>query len=211
MTKTDQSICPICKREANDIRQSDYGERLTLNCDRCGKFTITDTAATIAQGRELGTKLSAWTRERSEAGSEVPVINSDMLNQIEAILPSYRVAEKQLLLLRAIERRTHYPGQRVAIDPHLDYPLAWAAGEDELNYLLHSLVERGLVRRTDGPPTLDDTSVPEVELTPDGWNFLDERARPAVISDQVFVAMAFSPELKSAWEFGIRPALQKAG
>ncbi|MCZ2155269.1 MAG: hypothetical protein LC114_15435, partial [Bryobacterales bacterium] len=58
---------------------------------------------------------------------------------------------------------------------------------------------------------LTDSFAFKIELTAEGWNFLDERARPSVISDQAFVAMAFAPELKPAWEFGIRPALQKAG
>lgn len=197
--------------EAKEIRQSDYGERLTVNCERCGTFMITATAAAIADGTELGPKLSAWTRERSESGGEVPIVSSDTLDEIEAILPSYRVAEKQLLLLRALERRTHQPGQLIIVVPNIDYPLAWASGEEELNYLMGSLCERGLVRPIDRPPTLGKPFFWEVQLTADGWNFLDEKARPSVISDQVFVAMAFSPELKSVWELGIRPALQKAG
>lgn len=206
-----QRPCPICKLEAKDVRVWDCGERLTLECSRCGKFTITATAAAIAERNELGSKLSAWIRERSETGSQIPEINSNTLKDVEAALPAYRVAEKQLLLVRALERHTKFPGQSVTVVPHLDYPLAWAAGEDEFRYLLRSLIERGLAHRTDGPPELTDSFVFQIELTADGWNFLDERARPSVISDQAFVAMAFAPELKPAWKLGIRPALQKAG
>lgn len=211
MPSTEQRPCPICKLEANDVRVWDYGERLTLKCGRCGKFTITATAAAMAAQKELGPKLSAWIRERAEAGGEIPEINSNTLKEVEAALPAYRVAEKQLLLLRALERLTKYPGQGVTVALHLDYPLAWAAGEEEFRYLLRSLIERGLARRTDGPAELTDSIVFEIELTADGWNFLDERARPSVISDQAFVAMAFAPELNPAWELGIRPALQKTG
>jgi len=211
MPSTEQRPCPICKLEAKDVRVWDYGERLTLKCGRCGRFTITATAAAIAERRELGPKLSAWIRERSETGGEIPEINSNTLKEVEAALPAYRVAEKQLLLLRALESRTKFPGQSVTVVPHLDYPLAWAAGEDEFRYLLRSLIERGLARPTDGPPELTDSFAFKIELTADGWNFLDERARPSVISDQAFVAMAFAPELKPAWELGIRPALQKVG
>lgn len=177
MPSVEQRPCPICKLEAKEVRVWDYGERLTLECSRCGKFTITATAAAIAERKELGPKLSAWIRERSETGDAVPEINSNTLTEVEAALPSYRVADKQLLLLRAFERRTRFPGQPVGIVPHLDYPLAWAAGEDEFRYLLRSLIERGLVRRTDGPPDLRDSFVFTFELTADGWNFLDARAR----------------------------------
>ena len=211
MASTEQRPCPICKLESKEVRVWDHGERLTLECGRCGKFTITRTAATIAEQKELGPKLSAWIRERSETGGEIPEINSNTLKEVEAALPNYRVGEKQLLLLRALERRTKFPGQWVTVVPHLDYPLAWAAGEDELRYLLRSLIERRLIRRTDGPPELTDSFVFKVEIAADGWTYLDERARPSVISDQAFVAMAFAPELKPAWELGIRPALQKAG
>ena len=206
-----QKSCPICKLEANEVQVRDYGERLSLECGRCGKFTITATAATIAERKELGSKLSAWIRERSETGSDVPEIDSDTLKEVEAALPTYRVAEKQLLLLRAFERRTKFPGHAVDVVPPLDYPLAWAAGEDEFRYLLRSLIERGLVRRTDGPPDLNDSFAFKIEITANGWSFLDERARPSVISDQAFVAMSFAPELKPAWEIGISPALRKAG
>lgn len=192
------------------VKVWDYGERLTLECARCGKFTITATAAAIAESKEIGPKLSAWIRDRSELSVEIPEINSDTLKDVEAAFPSYRVSEKQLLLLRAFEKRTKYPGQVLVISPALDYPLAWAAGEDEFLYLLRSLIERGLVRRTDGPDALIDSFVYKFQIAAAGWAFLDEHARPSVISDQVFVAMSFAPELTPAWENGIRPALKRA-
>ena len=164
----------------------------------------------MAERRTLGPRISAWLRTRSEGGADIPEVNSNTLRDIEAALPTYRVSEKQLLLLRALERRTAFPGQKVIVSPEVDYPLAWAAGEDEFRYLLRALIERGLVIRTDGPADLKDSFVFEFEITPQGWTFLDERARPSVISDQVFVAMSFVPELKPAWEIGIRPALTKA-
>jgi nucleoside 2-deoxyribosyltransferase len=120
------------------------------------------------------------------------------------------VAEKQLLLLRALERRTSFPGQAIDIQPNFDFPLAWATGEEEFLYLLRSLIERGLTRRTDGSPDLRDSFQFNAEITSKGWDFLDQHARPSIISDQAFVAMSFSPELKSAWENAIRPALIKA-
>lgn len=210
MPETSRSPCPICKLEAKDVRVWDYGERTTLDCARCGKFTITRTAAAMAQSRQLGPKLSAWIRDRSEMGVEVPEINSNTLNEVEPALPNYRVAEKQLILLRAFERRTEFPGQAVNVVAQFDYPLAWAAGEEEFLYILRSLIDRGLVRRVDGPSDLRDSFVYNFEITSDGWSFLDQHARPSVLSDQAFVAMSFAPELKSAWEDAISPALVNA-
>lgn len=210
MSTISQSPCPICKLDAQDVRVWDYGERLSLECARCGKFTITGTAAAIVESRDLAPKFSAWIRERSESNAEVPEINSNRLKEIEAALPNYRVLEKQLLLLRAFERRTKYPGEAIDIIRRFDYPLAWAAGEDEFRYLLQALIERGLIRRMDGPPDLEDSFTYKFVITTAGWTFLDDHTRPSVISDQVFVAMSFCPDLKPAWDRGIGPALRKA-
>jgi predicted RNA-binding Zn-ribbon protein involved in translation (DUF1610 family) len=203
--------CPICKLNGQEVQTSDAGERLSLDCPRCGKFIITRTAASMAERKELAPKLSAWIRERTELGVDVPEINSNTLKEIENLFPSYRVSEKQLLFLKALERRTKFPGQGLPVLSGFDYPLAWAAGEDEFRYLLRSLMERGLVRRTDGPVTLDDSFAYTFEIIPDGWVFLEDHSRPSIISDQVFVAMSFSPELKSAWTDAIDPTLRKIG
>ncbi len=164
----------------------------------------------MARSQKIEPKLSAWIREKTESGAEVPEINSNTLTEIVAVLPNYRVSEKQLLLLRAIERRTSFPGQAVDITNAFDYPLAWAAGEEEFVYLLRSLIERGLLRRTDGPDDLKDSWVYKLEISAAGWSFLDSHDRPSVISDQVFVAMSFADQLKPAWEDAIGPALRKA-
>jgi len=203
--------CPICKLDAQDVYVHDFGERMTLECGRCGKFTITGTAAAIAEKRDLGSKLSSWIRERSEAGASVPEINSRTFDEIQSALPDYRVSEKQLLLLRAIERRTEFPGKAVTVQPAFDYPLAWATSEDECNYLLRALQERGLIRRIDGSSDLTDSFVLKIEITVAGWAFLEERAQTGAITDQVFIAMSFAPSLLPAWNQGIRPALTRAG
>ncbi|HAP41469.1 MAG TPA: hypothetical protein DCQ94_17185 [Nitrospira sp.] len=210
MPTVSEQPCPICKLAAKDVHVWDYGERTTLECARCGKFAITRTAAAMAKARQLEPKLSAWIRERQETGADIPEINAKTLEELAKALPNYKVAEKQLLILRALERRTSFPGQAINIQPKFNFPLAWATGEEEFLYLLRSLIERGLIRRTDGSPDLSDSFVFDVEITSKGWDFLDEHARPSVISDQAFVAMSFSPELTPAWENAIRPALIKA-
>lgn len=211
MTQSVQPLpCPICKLQNQLVRVWDYGERLTLECPRCGKFTITGTAARMASAQQLGPKLSAWIRDRTEAAVTVPEINSNTLKNVEPGLPNYNVSEKQLILLRSIARKTAYPGEAIKIDLHFDYPLAWASGPDEFRYLLRSAIQRGLVTRTDGSPLLADATDYHFEIAPSGWDFLDKNARPSVISDQAFVAMAFAEELTPAWETGIRPALSRA-
>jgi hypothetical protein len=211
MTTPTEKNCPICKLDKQDVRVSDYGERLSLECARCGKFTITRTAASMAERKNLGQKLTAWIRERTESGAEVPEINSNTLDEVELALPNYKVTEKQLILLRAFEKQTRFPGQSLEVISRLDYPLAWAGSEEEFIYLLRSLIERNLIHRTDGSNDLTDSSVYKFEITATGWTFLEEHDRSTAIGDQVFVAMSFHADLKPAWEDGISLALKKAG
>lgn len=211
MPNQEKRPCPVCKLDDQDVRLSDHRERLSLICPRCGKFTITRTASGMVEKKELDHRLSAWIRDRSESNVPVPEIDSNTLNELEGILPNYRVSEKQIILLRAFERRTLYPGQPIEIIARCDYPLAWAAGEEEFGYLLRSLMERRLIRKTDGPSDLSASFESNFEITPEGWTFLDDHARPSAISDQVFVAMSFSQELKCAWNNGIKPALESIG
>jgi hypothetical protein len=115
MTTPTEKNCPICKLDKQDVRVSDYGERLSLECARCGKFTITRTAASMAERKNLGQKLTAWIRERTESGAEVPEINSNTLDEVELALPNYKVTEKQLILLRAFEKQTRFSGQSLEV------------------------------------------------------------------------------------------------
>jgi len=203
MANNEQKYCPICQLAQQNVRVSDDGKRSTLTCHRCGgKFTITDTAATAAREKGIRHKLSAWIRDRTISGTEIPEIDNNKLEDIEKLLPNYRVPEKQLILMRTCEKMTKFPGYVFSINLDLDYPLAWAAEAKELQYLLYSLYEQGLLKIPTGGG---------VKITAAGWAFLDEHARASVISDQGFVAMSFAEEMKPAWENGIQPAIRKAG
>lgn len=205
-------VCPICKLEKQDaIETDDRGERVTYKCARCGEFTITRTAKSVAQTRDIGAKLTCWIRDRNEGGSDKPEISTHNLNDIENSLPDYSPVQKQLLFLRNIERKSPYPGYSVQLVPEFDYPLAWADCEDELFYYVKALIERNLIKRTGTHLDKERPLLLAVEITPSGWNYLDENLRKPAITDQVFVAMSFSESLQSIWENSIRPAILDAG
>ncbi len=165
----------------------------------------------MAASRQLGHKLSAWIRGNSEAGQPPPVITSETIRDTEKYLPDYTVLEKQLLLLRALARKSEFPGHEFVVTPALDYPLAWAAGAKELRFHLVTLIQRGLLHSIGDTPGEFDNAGVVVNLTAQGWSYLDEHERSNVISDQAFVAMAFADELKAAWVSGIAPALTNVG
>lgn len=212
MTEENKKSCPICKLAAQDIeREFDYGEGVTLNCARCHRFTITRTAESIAERRDLGPKLSAWIRNRNEQGADVPEINSNSLDDIVEGLPEYSPREKQIILLQNLERKSRYPGDAVQIIPEFDVPLAWASAKEEFLYYLDSLIKRDLVRRTDEKTrTLDDISI-SVSITANGWDYLEEFSRRIEERSQAFVAMSFSDDMRSVWGNAIKPAIKDAG
>lgn len=212
MTTNNQKPCPICKLEAQDVlREPDYGERITYKCARCGRFTITRTAESMAGKRNLGPKLSAWIRQRFESGIDIPEINSSSLTEIEQSLPDYNPSDKQLLFMRNIARKSKYPGDSISLLPEFDYPLSWASAQEEHLYYIRSLSERGLLARTDEEiREFGDTSV-SVEVTAHGWDYLDQYEQRAVELSQVFVAMSFSESMKTVWEQAIKPTIIKAG
>lgn len=203
--------CPICDSTTSRYDVGDHGERYQIKCPCCGEFRITRTAAALAQNERIGTPLSAWVRDRFEQGVEIPEIDRDALQEIRKSFPSYRTSDKQLLLMRAIERLTNYPGEFVWLTPDYDYPLAWAALAKEFFYHLDSLMARRLIDRRPGVDERGGPARLSVALTPEGWDFLDSHARTSIISNQAFVAMSFAPELKPAWESAIFPTLDRAG
>ena len=171
-----QEPCPICGLDEQDVRIWDYGERISLECARCGKFTITRTAAAMLERNGLSYKLSAWIRHQQDSGSDIPEINSNTLKQIVSALPTYRVSDKQLLLLRSLGKRAEFDGKALDIIPRFDLPLAWAADEEEFEYILRLLIERNLLRRTDGPSDLKDSFVFKFEITAEGWSLLEKES-----------------------------------
>lgn len=201
--------CSICKVESEHVSAQSLGGTLEeVVCPRCGKYQITFTAKAVANARDADFKLSAWLRSRS-ATSAIPKLDITNLEEVSKSLPTYRVAEKQLLFMRALEEATNYAGRKVHIVQDLDFPLAWCSSSDELNYVIRALMGRDLIALDTFPDPQDSFSI-ELTITPRGWDYLDAADKSPKIRDQVFVAMAFAPELRSAWDDGIKLALSNS-
>ncbi len=205
--------CPICKLEKQYlIEAEDFGRNKNIQCQRCGKYSITSTAQAMVGDGKLGYKFIAWIRDVNEQKKYPPVITSDVLENLEKGIPDYSPMQKQIIFLRNIERRTNFPGQSVNIVPDFDYPLSWASNVDELLYYLRNLIERNLLRlpTNEGHNEVNGLSK-IVEITASGWEFLERNSEKSTLSDQVFVAMSFSSELKVIWENAIKTAIEKTG
>lgn len=197
--------CPICLRESVKHRAS-KGDSAEYECTTCGQFNISRSAEQILRNNPVDYRVSAWIREHHEFDREPPKITTYILEEILKNLSGYKISEKQMLLMRAIERRTDYPGAEVLMSTE-DYPLAWAKNGDELRYLLNALAERKLI-------SLNKKGIASIVSTiilPEGWDYIDKHFSQPALINRAFVAMSFDEELDPVWEKGIKPAVESAG
>ena len=64
----DQTVCPLCLKQAKGTALGPLDQILRYECVRCGRFQITDEAVDCLQEAQMGKdlfKISAYTRERS--------------------------------------------------------------------------------------------------------------------------------------------------
>ena len=198
--------CPVCDEPQSVVNRNldSAGNPVAhVDCRRCGRFWLQGVAVESRVKRFASReKLSCWIRGHKDSDRDPPTISDSNLDHIVASLPDYRVADKQRILLEAIERRTK-PGQQTSLDMGLDFPLAWAESPDELRYLVTALMGRGLLK--------DDHRM-NCLITPAGWDYLDQQtASVGVTTRQVFVAMWFDTCMEDVWANGIKPALESMG
>lgn len=174
MDTDNHKFCPVCNLTKQDVQIWDYDERISLKCARCGEFTITRTAVAMLDRKGLRNNLSAWIRHKYESGINIPEIDSSCLKDIELELPTYKITEKQLILLQSFGRRTEFSGKAIVVTPKFDIPLAWAADEEEFKYILRLLIEKNLIRRVDGQSNLNDSFFYKFEITAKGWDQLEK-------------------------------------
>ena len=203
--------CAVCGVDATAQPYDQGGEpRIRIDCPRCGEFRIDPIAVhRMPKDRVIRTQLSSWIRHHKEVGREPPLILRSA-DRILDLLPTYRVAEKQRLLLGAIARRTSNPAVGAQLVLEEDYPLAWALDVQELGYLLDALSDRGLLEVTPWVDN-DDRQHAGCRITASGWDYLDERATDETSSRKVFVAMWFDARMDAAWLRGIEPTLSRLG
>ena len=201
----DELTCPICSQQL--VKPEIKLASKEYKCAVCGPFNISGSQEEVFRQNPPDYRLSAWIREHQEFGRERPKITSYLLEDVLKNLPNYKASEKQMLLMRAIERRTDYPGAEVLMSKE-DYPLAWAKNVDELKYLLKALAGRKLILLNE--ERLKAGSVRTIIL-PEGWDYIDKHSSQPALINRAFVAMSFDKKLDPVWKKGIERAVEDAG
>lgn len=203
--------CPLCNLPNNQIEVSDHGERISLYCRCCGKIRITKSATQVIHESGMVHKFSAWTRNRTDTNATPLEINKSNLSEIINGFNEYSVIEKQNLLLNSIARKSDFPGESVNIEPAVDYPMAWCRNDQEFTYHLTTLSERGLIKESNqGPGKIRGISL-DLCVTSSGWTQIEAESKNRAAGIQAFVAMAFAEEMNSAWDQGIKMAIEAVG
>ncbi len=205
-------ICPVCKYnqgvKQEELKPALENGRVTAppmvsyKCAVCGLYAIPRQVPEIHGESTPNRRLSAWIREQNEQGLQVRFTSESTMRNVIASIPDYRPSEKQLKLLKAIERRSDPPGKMVKLNTAQDISLAYSSNREELVFHLQALQERSLL--TYSIPT-------GVTITSAGWDYLDRHASDLQEKTQAFVAMSFSDEMRPIWEDAIKPAISEAG
>jgi hypothetical protein len=201
----DENQCPLCKQGATS-NIAPYGEHFAYeyHCERCGGFRIPKFAL-LKLGSDVDLYLlSGYTREMSGRGSMV-TLKEDNIQDIKDQAPR-TVLERSDRLFRSLALLTRRPGGSIRLTLEKDYPLAYAPSGQEFAFLLDHLGSLGYVDTKNR-----DSEKWPIMITPKGWIELESRMARNLDSAKVFVAMAFDPQLRLAYDDAIKPAIEACG
>jgi nucleoside 2-deoxyribosyltransferase len=201
-------ICPLCGKpaEIQTWRDKDSGGfYFEGKCDRCDRISVTQSAVEKLKRESRAYLLSAYFRRRNKESSDVPIVTAENVEEIIGKMPVLRtVAEKLSALLKVYAQSIPNPGAPIATDLNKDYPLVFAANEDEMRFLSSQLLARNLieVNKFSG----------QRFVTADGYERLEQLEASAFKTTRnAFVAMSFEKSRDSVYEQAIRPAIHDAG
>ncbi len=176
----DKTSCFICRTElTQNVRRLARAERHTVECPTCGDYSISQEAAEdIPRHRhKLSVHIIAGYIREKNLTDEKPILNFEKLKNIEKIakVPS-TLKEKSERLVKYLGTLSDI-GKEITISSHYDYPIIYAKDPQELNFLIKSAKEAGLVigdppvgktvaQAASGPI---QTQIHELCLTPLGW------------------------------------------
>ncbi len=192
--------CPLCERMAERLQRDPSGADVWwVECQRCGKFEITEQAVMcLAPEQKVG--LSSVCRRADLAKTRARILSTN-IDLLLSSLPQYTPPEKLDNLLQLMAQMTPGLGQYTGFEADRDYPILVVSGPREVDYLMRELFGRKYLDGThDG-----------VALTMRGWERLEEIRRQGRASTRCFVAMWFHESMNKIYEQAIAPAVIQAG
>lgn len=193
--------CPLC--DAWDASQTKEARRevFQVACRACGEFEITEEAKDVFRC-EPTAKAARWcvsaaTRRAWDADERILITTENWRSYVDSFVGT-SVAMKARMLLETIHAKSDFFGESVEFSHETDWPTIAAKGHEECWSILCHLQSKGFVAQA-----IDQR---HWCLTWSGW----EAVEPAAggMPGLGFVAMAFRPDLDSAFNDGILPAIE---
>ncbi|MHA1206864.1 MAG: nucleoside 2-deoxyribosyltransferase [Candidatus Hodarchaeales archaeon] len=119
--------------------------------------------------------------------------------------------EKTNAILTYIAEKASYPRDQILIDEDSISPIFYCINVEEVKAYLKHLKDSNLVDFSGPRIEKNGTSCYRLELTVEGWQKVEEQAKPNIESKQAFVAMWFDDEMKSAYSEGIAKLEEDTG
>ena len=204
--KTEQ--CIVCGSPANILARNIH-DGTTLDCSRCGDFSISRMAATdFLPLKDLKQRALASHLIRRLQGEKRPALHSDFFKSLsDRTLPTPAEASDGLLLWLA-DQADGRPGKPITItysDPEIQ-ALIGVIDWSDLEWVIGALKNQGLL---EGDPTI---SAQICRLTPMGWLRVEELKQARVSARFAFFARKFqNSDLDRVFEEILRPAVAQTG
>ena len=200
----EQERCTICGSGREVSRNRSGEDSSTVNCKVCGHYRITGTAESTFQWSNEPRRyiLQGYVRQENEEGRE-PFFDTESLRRHLEEPPVVRgVLAKLDRLLLYVASKSEGIGVPVLLRSDDDYPIAYAKGPREFDFMVNHLSERGLTKKAGDQGII---------LTFEGWKTVDElRTSTPGMGNRCFIAMWFDPEMDDVYSEGIEPAVKEA-
>lgn len=201
--------CPICRHETSEIKTRDYGERVEVDCYKCGPYEVTRTALEMLPLEDQtkyqsAAALSYAIREIGKSVNRPQVDGKNIKSLASTKLPRpHELADNFILWIGSYLRDR--PGKvKVKVGVEEVTSIIGATDGRETVYIADELERAGLI--------WGKTSMGEITLTLDGWQRFDEITRATVDSRQAFMAMPFGDgTLDNIFENYWKPAVKATG
>ena len=181
----------------------------TLDADRADQPRHVDPGAPAAAFPLARLHLvSGYLRELTARGRDDTMVSAESATTMADTAPA-TVPERSERLLLTLAATSGFAGQRHDIHGPRDRSLAYCTSGGELMFLLHHLMQDGLL---DGPPVRSDPPIFDwAAVSLKGWARVEQLRAGSTSFAQAFVAMTFDPGLEWIYTEAIAPAIQKAG
>lgn len=196
--------CPICTTQsvASPPTGSDWSE---YECPRCGRFKMTRSAQGTLKGRPLAEReraaVSGWIREQNQFGTP-PTLDSNRLERVRQ-LPLPSVVERAERILLHVVRKHPKLGEYIDFSQPELIAISYSVDCEETLQLASFLREQGFLGEAAGGSVWPITVLGHIRA--------EELRRGEVPSDQGFVAMCFSDEMRTVYDKAFGPAIEDAG